>query len=100
MKFQWKSATPNCLNPMPENLFHHAGNNQECNHKPHLHIIEVAGAVAVGVAIGMLAVLVREGTTMMAVKAADTAHISGLDIDSSTSFSQMYLGFYKAYLLH
>lgn len=81
MKFQWKNATPNCPNPGPENLFNYAGNNQECNHKPHPHIIEVVGAVAVGVAIGMLAVLVREGTIMMVVKGADTAHISGLDID-------------------
>ena len=76
MKFQWKNATPNCLSPGPESLFHYAGNNQECSHKRHPHIIEVAGVVAVEVATGMLEVLVREGTTMMVVKGADTAHIS------------------------
>jgi len=79
MKFQLKNATPNCLNPGPENVFHYAGNNQECSHKRRPHIIEVAGVVtvAVVVATGMLAVLVREDTTMMVVKGADTAHISG-----------------------
>lgn len=77
IKFQWPYETPSCLNPKPENLFCSAGNNQECSHKPHPHIIEVAGAVvAVGVATGMPEVQVREGTTMMAAMGADTGHIS------------------------
>lgn len=66
-----------CLNLEPKNLFYSAGNNRECSHKPHNpHIIEVAEVVVVEVATGMLAVQVREDTTMMVAKGADTAHIN------------------------
>ena len=71
------------LDPEPENSFSFPGNNQvqECSHKRHPPIREVAGVVVVvvvvaGVAAGMPAVQVREGTTMIVAKGADTAHIS------------------------
>ena len=56
-------------------MFSSAGNNQEYSHKPRLYTIELEGVV-LGVAAGMPAVQVREGTTMMGAKGVDTAHIS------------------------
>lgn len=72
-------------------MFSFAGNNQDCSHTPHtphtprtprtphIHIKEVAGVAAavvgVVVATGVQAVQVKEGTTMIVAKGADTAHI-------------------------